>query len=385
MINDGTQAYTFDEANRLKTAGNYFYTYSGLENKRVIAYNANGSRPSATINLYGPDGKRLGYYGFSSTNGWTTTTAGSFQNFLYLGNKALSYTEDRTGSAGNYFPYGNGYNVTGAESQAFGTYVQDESGLLYADQRHYNPGFGRFMTADRSNANIDYGNPTSWNRYAYTNGDPVNGMDPTGQDDIGDDFSTVGTHAGSFVGDDTSGGYSGSSGSDGAPDYSVTVVALSSTAPTAALANAWNALSNAVTSVQNNPVAQLGAGAFLFLGGLMEGNSGALNEGFEEGSGALEQGAASLEQGVSNLESEVTSFFDGTDTSALTKLDPFHAFPASVEAFEGSGTVTNFVGGDGLPYTRLDIPGSYQGQEGVFEFIKDASGNITHRFFNPNQ
>ena len=24
MINDGTQAYTFDEANRLKTAGNYF-------------------------------------------------------------------------------------------------------------------------------------------------------------------------------------------------------------------------------------------------------------------------------------------------------------------------------------------------------------------------
>ena len=37
------------------------------------------------------------------------------------------------------------------------------------------------MTADRSNANIDYGNPTSWNRYAYTNGDPVNGMDPSGQ------------------------------------------------------------------------------------------------------------------------------------------------------------------------------------------------------------
>ena len=58
--------------------------------------------------------------------------------------------------------------------------MQDESGLLYADQRYYNPGFGRFMTADRSNANIDYGNPTSWNRYAYTNGDPVNGMDPSG-------------------------------------------------------------------------------------------------------------------------------------------------------------------------------------------------------------
>ena len=59
---------------------------------------------------------------------------------------------------------------------------RDESGLLYADQRYYHAGFGRFLTADRSNANIDYGNPVSWNRYAYTNGDPVNGMDPTGQD-----------------------------------------------------------------------------------------------------------------------------------------------------------------------------------------------------------
>ena len=140
-------------------------------------------RPS----LYGPDGKRLGYYRFGGANsGWTTTTHGAFQNFLYLGNKALTYTEDRIGSAGNYFPYGNGYNVTGAEVPAFATYVQDESGLLYADQRFYNPGFGRFMTADRSNANVDYANPTSWNRYAYTNGDPVNGMDPTGQDDAVD-------------------------------------------------------------------------------------------------------------------------------------------------------------------------------------------------------
>ena len=188
MINDGTQAYTFDEANRLKTAGSYNYTYSGLENKRVIAYNGNGSTPSATINLYSPDGKRLGHYGFWSSNGWSKTNNGSFQNFLYLGNKALTYTEDRIGSTGNYFPYGNGYNVTGPEAQAFGTYVQDESGLLYADQRYYTAGFGRFMTADRSNANIDYGNPTSWNRYAYTNGDPVNGMDPTGRECLAAQF-----------------------------------------------------------------------------------------------------------------------------------------------------------------------------------------------------
>ena len=181
MINDGTQAYTFDEANRLKTVGPYSYTYSGLENKRVIVYNSGGAAPAATFNLYSPDGKRMGSYGFSTTNSWATANAGGFQNLLYLGNKALTYTEDRIGSSGNYYPYGNGYNVTGPESQAFGTYVQDESGLLYADQRYYDANLGRFLTADRSNSNVDYRNPTSWNRYAYSNGDPVNGMDNTGQ------------------------------------------------------------------------------------------------------------------------------------------------------------------------------------------------------------
>ena len=35
LIDDGTQAYTFDEANRLNRAGTYYYTYSGLE--RIIA------------------------------------------------------------------------------------------------------------------------------------------------------------------------------------------------------------------------------------------------------------------------------------------------------------------------------------------------------------
>ena len=38
------------------------------------------------------------------------------------------------------------------------------------------------MTPDPSNANVDLGNPGSWNRFAYTNGDPVNSNDPTGLD-----------------------------------------------------------------------------------------------------------------------------------------------------------------------------------------------------------
>ena len=79
-----------------------------------------------TLNLYSPDGKRLGYYTFQGNSGWTTVTAGALQKFLFLGNKALTYGEDRIGSNGNYYPYGTPYSGSvPAESQAFGTYVQD--------------------------------------------------------------------------------------------------------------------------------------------------------------------------------------------------------------------------------------------------------------------
>jgi hypothetical protein len=147
MTNDGSQAYTCDEANRIKTVGSYLYSYSGLDNKRLIVYNYNNpSIPSATFNLYGPDGKRLGWYTFKgASGGWGTVTQQGYANYFYLGNKALSFAEDRIGSNGSYYPYGTPYTGTnpGFEGQAFGTYVQDSgSSLLYADQRFYNPGFG---------------------------------------------------------------------------------------------------------------------------------------------------------------------------------------------------------------------------------------------------
>jgi hypothetical protein len=51
-------------------------------------------------------------------------------------------------------------------------------GQDYADQRYYNSSMGRFWSPDRGGASP--GNPTSWNRYAYVNGDPVNLRDPRG-------------------------------------------------------------------------------------------------------------------------------------------------------------------------------------------------------------
>jgi RHS repeat-associated protein len=53
-------------------------------------------------------------------------------------------------------------------------------GLDYADQRYYVPGAGRFMTADPYRASAGPSDPGSWNRYAYTQGDPINNTDSSG-------------------------------------------------------------------------------------------------------------------------------------------------------------------------------------------------------------
>ena len=48
--------------------------------------------------------------------------------------------------------------------------------------RYYEPSIGEFTTLDSFAG--DATNPLSYNKYLYTNGDPVNGIDPTGQMDV---------------------------------------------------------------------------------------------------------------------------------------------------------------------------------------------------------
>ena len=50
----------------------------------------------------------------------------------------------------------------------------------YAHNRYHNPGTGRFLTADPFRASARPVDPTSWNRYAYTHGDPINRVDRSG-------------------------------------------------------------------------------------------------------------------------------------------------------------------------------------------------------------
>jgi RHS repeat-associated protein len=92
-----------------------------------------------------------------------------------------AFVQDRLGSAGKYYPYGEARGTVPQDAVGFATYTNDSAtGLEYADQRYYASNFGRYMSVDRTWYGTDSSRPASWNRYAYVEGDPANYNDPLG-------------------------------------------------------------------------------------------------------------------------------------------------------------------------------------------------------------
>lgn len=62
--------------------------------------------------------------------------------------------------------------------------------VSFADQRIYASGYGRFNSADPYAASVGPSRPSSWNRYAYVEGDPINHRDTRGlcTEDLNGDF-----------------------------------------------------------------------------------------------------------------------------------------------------------------------------------------------------
>ncbi len=214
--------YTYDVENRISfaNAGGVQYFYDA-QNKRVWQATClpGSCTPggtwilnSATVNLFGADGKQLASYGpIPAWNNMTTNqvaiTFGPVAVRSYFGGKLVGQQlgtniyepviQDRLGSVGKYYPYGEERNSPQLPNDQvkFATYTRDSAtGNDYADQRYYTSTLGRFMTPDPYQASVsaakDPTDPQSWNRYPYSGSDPVNHKDPTGMDWCwGDDFS----------------------------------------------------------------------------------------------------------------------------------------------------------------------------------------------------
>ncbi len=184
----------YDAENRLVYAGvSYGQTYAyDSQNKRIWACSLSGDYSTCQTEIYyfySPQGKLLAQYApydappsGGSTN--PTLVLSLSGTRAYFGLRLLG-NEDRVGSRGKYFPYGEARSGSQPDQVDFATYTRDSvTGMDYADQRYYASTWGRFLTPDPYRAtgtsSSDAKTPQSWNRYGYVIGDPVNAYDPTG-------------------------------------------------------------------------------------------------------------------------------------------------------------------------------------------------------------
>jgi RHS repeat-associated protein len=84
-----------------------------------------------------------------------------------------------------YDAFGNAVNKTGATPNNYlyrGEQYDPDLGLYYLRARYYNPATGRFLSRDPEDGISN--NPATLHKYLYVGGDPVNGIDPLGWEDI---------------------------------------------------------------------------------------------------------------------------------------------------------------------------------------------------------
>ena len=192
MLTGVGATFTYDEGNRVESAaevsgGTEYYGY-GPDNKRIYRLTATGQE---LITFYGAQGEKLGVFSVYGaplySNIWFAERLIVDSNYAVYGdrmgtNRANGWNVyGALGGFDRFYPYGDEITSTGNDRTKFATYTRDSfTGLDYADQRFYASTYGNFTSPDPSMDNVDYNNPGTWNAYAYTNGDPINGSDPSG-------------------------------------------------------------------------------------------------------------------------------------------------------------------------------------------------------------
>jgi RHS repeat-associated protein len=185
-----TDGKVYDVENRLVSVPgyqSYQYDYRGKRITKLM-----GS--TTELYLYGVDGRKVATYQCSDVSSYQQFTCGSptfdtYWNGKLVKNKGQEVTTDRLGSVrwsrtvgwSAFYPYGEERAGTDDNREKFGTYMRDNAVQDYADQRYYGPGTGRFFTPDPAGISAAISTEgNTWNRYAYSHGDPMNIWDPGG-------------------------------------------------------------------------------------------------------------------------------------------------------------------------------------------------------------
>ncbi len=186
-----TKNYQYDSRNRLISDSTLLYGYDS-ENKRVSKTNG-ADITNYTINVNG----RLPEVLVKTVNGESTYfvygiglisqekgSDYSVYHYDYRGNTVL--ITDMSGQVTDSFiygPYGTIEDRTGNSDIDFLFSGQlgietDENGLVYLNDRYYDPSVGRFLNEDPYS--LKYQDILNLNLYSYCANDPLNNVDPTG-------------------------------------------------------------------------------------------------------------------------------------------------------------------------------------------------------------
>jgi RHS repeat-associated protein len=214
VTNDGAHSYTYDAENRLVSVdggatAQYRYDHQNRRVTKIVGSNwthyvwmgsqvigeHDATTPYSTNPTYQVQSARKDYiYGgeniihtrqrSSSTSPWTTRYSLSDR----LSVRIVLDTSGNLIGRQAHLPFGEDFGESGTqENHHLASYERDsESGSDYAVNRQYSQITGRFNRSDPLAASGKKGFPQSWNRYAYTENDPINMRDPLGLDDWGD-------------------------------------------------------------------------------------------------------------------------------------------------------------------------------------------------------
>ncbi|WP_161961561.1 MULTISPECIES: RHS repeat domain-containing protein [Xanthomonas] len=194
LSNKNGQAYTFSQGNRLRSVANKeWYAYDGY-GRRVIACGS----AACNYQLYSQLGQLL--YTQDARKGINTDyiylagsvvalrarpAAGGAETVTYQHTDALGSPVAMTNAAGQvvertqYEPYGTAIGKTVDGVGYTGHAMDGGTGLIYMQQRYYDPAIGRFLSSDPVSVNLSSGK--NFNRYAYVENNPIKNIDPDGR------------------------------------------------------------------------------------------------------------------------------------------------------------------------------------------------------------
>jgi len=189
LINDGTNTYAYDSANRLTSVtqdtNTYTFAYSGIGDR--LSQTADGVVTTYTLDLNARltqvlvDGTNTYLYGVSRIG---EQQPGGFAYHLpdALGSvRQLANASGVVTLARSYEPYGNVLSSAGSGSSVFaftGEQYDASTGLTYLRARYYASTQGCFFVRDPWTGNVQQ--PATLNSYLYVLGNPTNYTDPSG-------------------------------------------------------------------------------------------------------------------------------------------------------------------------------------------------------------